>query len=141
MNLTNQDAGALELRIDSLAFDAGVTSGVGISFGIVSRASPGEFFLSPVLQLTAPIEAGDTIVVPFSDFMSEGAIPPNMAELSEIASLSLMVDGGAQSEFSLSFGELRTIPMAVPEPGLTASLMAGMIGLVTLRRRRQALQN
>jgi len=135
VDLTNQDAGALELTIDSLFFDVGVTGGVGLSLGVISRVSPGETYLSPVIQLTEPISMGETIVILFSDFMNESSAMPNGSELSEISSLSLFVDGAAQSEFSLSIGDLRTIPMPVPEPGLATSLMVGMVGLVVLRRR------
>ena len=136
VNLTNHEAGALELTIDSLTFDSGVTGGVGLSVEVVSRTNPGQTFVSPSFQLTTPIVSGQTIVIPFADFSGEGSGPPSQSELSEISSLSLHVDGGAQSEFSLSLGDLRTVPMPVPEPGLVSALMAGSMMIAVLRRRR-----
>ncbi len=136
VNLTNQDAGALELSIDALSFDVGVTGGVGLSLGLVSRNNPGEIYYSPTYQMTSPITGGQTLVVPFADFMGEGSGVPTQLDLSEIASVTLAVDGGEQSSFDLSIGELRTVPMPVPEPGLAGSLIAGVTFMVALQRRR-----
>lgn len=137
VNLTQQAADAIELTIDSLLFDGPVTGGVGISFSLVSRANPSEFFVSPAFQLTSPITEGQTIIVPFMSLLGEGSGAPSMAELSEVASLSLQIDGGAQSEFSLALGELRTI--SVPEPGLMSSLVAGLLVLAASHRRRTSM--
>jgi hypothetical protein len=135
-DLMAKDAGALELTVESLSFDAGVTGGVGISLALVSGLSPGETFLSPSFQLTSPVLAGETIVVPFDDFSGSGLGAPSVAELSEIASVAVEIDGSAQPNFTLRVAQLRTIPMPVPEPGLAASLLVGVFAVVGLGRRR-----
>lgn len=133
-DFTEENALALELTIDSLVFDGAISGGVGIAFSLVSRANPAELFTSPTFQLIAPVSETTTIVVPFELFTGEGSGAPTPAELSEIASLALEIDGGTQTAFSLGLAELQTVP--VPEPSLVPSLMAGCAVLLAVQRRR-----